>query len=45
MNRYTVCIVIEQTVEAEDADQALDIAANMYENYSSMAIIDRKENN
>lgn len=45
MNRYTVCIVIEQTIEAEDADQALDIAADMYENYSSMAIIDREEDN
>lgn len=45
MNRYTVCVVIEQTVEAEDADQALDIAANMYENYSSLAIINREEDN
>lgn len=45
MNRYTVCVVIEQTIEAEDADQALDIAADMYENYSSMAIIDREEDN
>lgn len=45
MNRYTVCVVIEQTIEAEDADQALDIAANMYENYSSMTIINEEENN
>lgn len=45
MNRYTVCIVIEQTIEAKDADQALNIAADMYNNYSSLAIINREENN
>ena len=45
MTRYTLCIVLEEVFEAENAEQAFDMAEEKYGKSASMAVVHEEEEN